>query len=207
MDNDEKTKEEKRNLIIDAALKAYVLYGIKGTKLQHVADLAGIGKSTIYEYFQSKEDLEKATINKIMFDMSSESAEMYRMIESNPTKSLIKVIDNILYFPYDKPEIFNFYIQLYLKSSENDKSKFNKEFKEITNQVVIPIKFLLKKGIEKGEFNKDIDVEIFAYLIGIMADGLGFYSMIYKDKKMLELMGEEIKRMIFLRLGVDYDEI
>jgi AcrR family transcriptional regulator len=205
MGNDE-TREEKRDAIIEAALKAYALYGINGTKLQYVADLAGIGKSTIYEYFQSKEDLEQATVNKIMFDMSSESAEMYKMIESNPTESLSKVIDNILNFPYDKPEVFNFYIQLYLKSSEKGKYGFSNEFKEIIKQVVIPIKFLLKKGIEKGEFKKHIDIETLAYLIGIMADGLGFFSMVYKDREMVNKMGEEIKRMIFLRLGVDYDK-
>ena len=52
-----KDKEKKRQLIMDAALQVFVENGYEKTKIIDVARTAGIGKGTVYEYFESKEDL------------------------------------------------------------------------------------------------------------------------------------------------------
>ncbi len=47
----------KRNLILDTALGLFVENGYLDTKIIDIANKAGIGKGTIYEYFSSKEAL------------------------------------------------------------------------------------------------------------------------------------------------------
>lgn len=47
----------KRDLILDTALKLFVENGYIDTKIIDIANAAGIGKGTIYEYFSSKEAL------------------------------------------------------------------------------------------------------------------------------------------------------
>ncbi len=47
----------RRNQIMEAAAKVFSQKGYYHTKMQEIADEAGIGKGTVYEYFNSKEAL------------------------------------------------------------------------------------------------------------------------------------------------------
>lgn len=47
-------KENKRDLIIEAAIQVLSKKGYHSTKMEEIAVAAGIGKGTIYEYFPSK---------------------------------------------------------------------------------------------------------------------------------------------------------
>ena len=49
--------ERRRADILSAALTEFGLRGIEGASMSEIAARAGIGKSTIYEYFPSKTDL------------------------------------------------------------------------------------------------------------------------------------------------------
>ncbi|MEN6392180.1 MAG: helix-turn-helix domain-containing protein, partial [Syntrophomonas sp.] len=44
----------KRELIIEAAIKVFSQKGYHNTRMEEIAQAAGIGKGTIYEYFESK---------------------------------------------------------------------------------------------------------------------------------------------------------
>lgn len=56
-------KEEKKQQILEAAIRVFARLGLPNTKMLHIAEVAGIGKGTIYEYFKSKEDLFIAAFN------------------------------------------------------------------------------------------------------------------------------------------------
>lgn len=50
-------KEEKRNDILKATIKVISESGFEGAKIEDIAKEAGIGKGTVYEYFESKNAL------------------------------------------------------------------------------------------------------------------------------------------------------
>ena len=50
-------REERKKQIILAAAQIFAQKGYTGTVMDEIARCAGIGKGTIYEYFDSKEDL------------------------------------------------------------------------------------------------------------------------------------------------------
>jgi len=50
-------KNKKRREILDAAMRVFAREGYHRAKMEAVADEAGIGKGTVYEYFKSKTDL------------------------------------------------------------------------------------------------------------------------------------------------------
>ncbi|MCM3716648.1 TetR/AcrR family transcriptional regulator [Alkalihalobacillus oceani] len=52
-----KNKEEKRELILQAALRNFAEEGFDRATMQNIAKSAGVGKGTTYEYFPSKEAL------------------------------------------------------------------------------------------------------------------------------------------------------
>ncbi|WP_026690283.1 TetR/AcrR family transcriptional regulator [Alteribacter aurantiacus] len=63
--------ENKRKLILDGAASAFSMYGFKGTTMDKVAALAGVGKGTIYTTFKNKEDLFDAVLQQIISEMEN----------------------------------------------------------------------------------------------------------------------------------------
>lgn len=57
-------KERKRELILDTAFDLILENGYSNTKIIDIANKAGIGKGTVYEYFESKEALILELIDK-----------------------------------------------------------------------------------------------------------------------------------------------
>jgi len=50
-------KKDKRRLIIEAAMKIFARDGFHKATISDIAEVAGIGKGTVYEYFNSKTEL------------------------------------------------------------------------------------------------------------------------------------------------------
>src|SRR5205085_8599211 len=50
-------RDRRREEILAVATNEFARRGYPGTDLQTVADLLGVGKGTVYRYFESKEDL------------------------------------------------------------------------------------------------------------------------------------------------------
>ncbi len=59
-------KKEKRSQILDAAIRVFAQRGVKNTKIADIAEKAGIGKGTVYEYFQSKDEIISAGFRYFM---------------------------------------------------------------------------------------------------------------------------------------------
>jgi TetR/AcrR family transcriptional regulator len=57
-----KISEEKRQLILNAAQKRFAHFGISKTSMEDIAADIGLGKSSLYYYFTTKEDIFKAVI-------------------------------------------------------------------------------------------------------------------------------------------------
>ena len=57
-------KEEVRAQIVSVARKIFTRYGFKKTTMEEIAAATRKGKSSIYYYFQSKEDIFRAVVEK-----------------------------------------------------------------------------------------------------------------------------------------------
>ncbi len=62
-------KEEKKRDILNAAMRIFARKGAARTKMADIALEAGIGKGTIYEYFNGKEKLFAALFHHMMGDL------------------------------------------------------------------------------------------------------------------------------------------
>ena len=74
-------KEEKRNKILESAIRVFAKFGLPNTKMVQIAEAAGIGKGTIYEYFKSKEELAVAAFNVVMKEAQVQIAKRISKIE------------------------------------------------------------------------------------------------------------------------------
>lgn len=106
-------QSEKRDLIITAAENLFHRYGYSKTSIDDIARDSGLGKGTIYYYFESKEDIfqEVVKINsesffKILNDMikaQTDFSEKFRLAISMPVKIAYEhaplMIDALKNFP------------------------------------------------------------------------------------------------------------
>lgn len=65
----EEMREEKKTLIMNAALEHFSNVGFHATTITHIARHAGISKGLMYNYFKSKDDLLAAIINRSLTEI------------------------------------------------------------------------------------------------------------------------------------------
>ena len=148
-------KEKKQNLILDAAFELMLEKGYSNTKIIDIANKAGIGKGTFYEYFESKEALVLELVNtRVKEDYLKLSAKA----EQAPTCRL-KLAD---YFKLEMEATSKY------KANVTDfMNEFMRSNTEISAQVleavhgIILLQFkyvhnVIKEGVKTGEF-KNVD--------------------------------------------------
>ena len=64
-------KKEKRSRILETAIRVFAQKGVNNTKIADIAQAAGIGKGTVYEYYHSKEEIIYASFRHFMGSMSA----------------------------------------------------------------------------------------------------------------------------------------
>lgn len=57
---------KKREQIMDAAAQVFVSAGYENANMDHIAEMAGASKRTVYNHFQSKDDLFRAVISRFL---------------------------------------------------------------------------------------------------------------------------------------------
>ncbi|WP_304640173.1 TetR/AcrR family transcriptional regulator [Pseudomonas sp.] len=67
-----KCADERREDILCAAVKVFAEQGFRCADVQQIADLAGIGKGTVYRFFATKEELFKAAVDDAMRSLTSQ---------------------------------------------------------------------------------------------------------------------------------------
>jgi AcrR family transcriptional regulator len=74
-------KEEKKAKILEASIKIFAEKGWNKTKISDIAEAADIGKGTVYEYFQSKDELFAGSFRYFMTQAEGIIAERLHSID------------------------------------------------------------------------------------------------------------------------------
>ncbi len=81
--------EERPSQILDAAIEVFESRGLAGARLEEIAEAAGISKGTIYLYFESKEALFRAVVERTILEAAREFPKRERT--GTPTERLHQV--------------------------------------------------------------------------------------------------------------------
>jgi len=164
-------KKQKRELILEATYDIFVEKGYTNTKIIDIAKRSGIGKGTVYEYFDSKEAIFMA-----LFDyFSNEYKKNYEYIKkanenkkaSEQLRIFIKYDTNIVHYVCHTKKLPPHLFLLELFRDAKLSALFEK-FIEYRYHCLLNI---IKKGIASGEF-KEGDPAM--YSIGILGT-IAFY--------------------------------
>lgn len=183
----------KRELIIEAAIKVFARDGLEKGKIADIAKEAGIGKGTVYEYFRSKEDIFQAieqyvfTDFNLIFDQLSSSS-------LSPPQKLTALMENALDMFMEMGDVMLILMELWAQAGRghvhgSDPSLFVEYYDDFRQRV----ESILEDGIKTGELRK-MNKEGVATLLLAFMDGLVWQFVILNEpEKFNKIKSEAIK--------------
>lgn len=161
-----------RASIIAAGLKLFKRDGFSATAVKDIADEAGVTKGAFYHHFGSKEDLLLLIHNDYLEYQLGVIEEVVAQ-DVSPTEQLRNMISAILHAldKYHENVTIFFQERRYLVGPKFD------DVRKRRNDLEDVFRKLLTRGIEAGEFRKDMDIAITGLgIIGMCAWSYQWYA-------------------------------
>ena len=168
-------KKEKKVQIIEAAIREFAAKGFSRTTVSDIANAAGIGKGTVYEYFANKEEIVHEAFMFFMHTMEPDFQAI--LISTDPAKEkLIQILDGFSHSMDSEYHVKLMEVMFeFWSGAIKDKSskgmmfkemlKFYQAYREIFADIII-------EGMGDGSFRKDINPRNTAAMIVGALDGL-----------------------------------
>jgi AcrR family transcriptional regulator len=165
---DKTRKQNKRSLIIGAAARVFANRGYNGTIIADIATEAGIGKGTIYEYFLSKEDLFFAVFQWFVQMTETEAKVSISALGGSASERLMALNDALLRSWLDMLDMYSLVMEFWSASASSKmRQRFKHAFREGYRDFRQIVSSLIRDGIEKAEFQPEVDAEsVAAALVG-----------------------------------------
>ena len=155
-------KEARRSAIIDAALEEFTSQGFTATKLDDVAVRAGIGKGTIYLYFDSKESLFEEVVRRTLFPGRDQARSFVEGFEGSAAELLTIHFGHMHQFMQaDK-------LPPMIAMVMGEAMRFPQLSQFFYEEIIQPshrlVQSIIRKGIASGEFREDAD-DVFVQIL------------------------------------------
>lgn len=142
-------RENLRQVILDAAEARLWRYGLKKTTIDEIASDAGIGKGTVYLYFDSKETIAAALMAKYKETSLAAQEQIARDRSLGPEERIRRIIKhNVLEAQRvwaDCPDASDIILTL--------KPRFAKMMRPYLAQEVALVAEVIEEGVQKGMFS------------------------------------------------------
>lgn len=161
-------KEEKRALIIEAAAKVFARRGFASTLMAEIAIEAGIGKGTLYEYFDSKENLFFAVFEWFVQTTEAEAKVSISALGGSASERLDALSDSLMSSWAQMEDMYSLVMEFWSASASSQmRERFKQAFKNGYSDFRQIVSTLIRDGIERGEFQPHVDTEsVAAALVG-----------------------------------------
>jgi AcrR family transcriptional regulator len=149
----EAKKQRKKKAIVEAAISLFSAQGYENTSIEQIARAAGVGKGTVYSYFQTKKDLIKGfceyELEKIHLELVKRSNQ-----EASILEQMLTIYMTEFHHVTQNREFGRLYMRESIFPKESDVQD-NLETDDKYFQILFPI---LQKGQERGELRKDVEL-------------------------------------------------
>lgn len=141
-------KVQKRRDIALSCKDLFIQKGLKDLTISEVAKTAGIGKGTVYEYFENKEDIIFEIANLLMTEHRIHKEQL--LLSLDTTREKVKAYLNFYYNPADV-ELRNIYKEFIAASIISPSAKMIKFQTELCSFYAKWLGHIIQEGIDKGE--------------------------------------------------------
>ncbi|MEC1715065.1 TetR/AcrR family transcriptional regulator [Schinkia azotoformans] len=181
---------DKKEKIMQAATQSFSMFGFKGTSVDHIAKIAGVGKGTIYTYFENKEVILQEIIQALIREMK-ENAENAIGIDRTAFENLHEVLYSVLL--YRKEHVLMIKLSQEVKEFATEAAK--QALVQIEKELLSYIQVFIEKAIANKKF-KECNPEITAFVIFKM-----YISLVVEwNEKRGTLTNEEVYELFKLYL-------
>jgi TetR/AcrR family fatty acid metabolism transcriptional regulator len=174
-----KVQAFKKNLIIETALDLFTRNSFEAVTVEEIAKSAGFGKSTVYSFFENKEEILHFVIKMGLEQLSSE----FQRIEEIETdlKQALKMFIPLQYdFFLEYGSLLFTYVQK--KATGAIKAEWYEEIERIAvPQKTAHLSHIIKRGMQEEVFIAG-DPDYFAWLVTSMIKGACLPSILMKPE-------------------------
>jgi AcrR family transcriptional regulator len=146
-------KKKNKQAILDAAISLFSANGYENTSIEHIAKIAGVGKGTVYSYFQTKKDIIKGfceyELEKIHLELVKRSDQDASILEQ-----MLTIYMTEFHHVTQNREFGRLYMRESVFPCDSDVQS-SQETDDKYFQILFPI---LQKGQDRGELRKDIEL-------------------------------------------------
>jgi AcrR family transcriptional regulator len=162
------TKAQKKNRIITAAARVFAEKGFSGTLIAEVAEQAGVGKGTVYEYFTSKEDLFFSVFEWFVEETGSQAKVSVSALGGPASKRIEALSDTLMRSWLEMEDLFSLAMEFWSASASSQlRDRFKQAFREVYSDFRGVVSALIRDGIERGEFGSEVKPDsVAAALVG-----------------------------------------
>ncbi len=179
-------REQKKNHIALSAIPLFAK-GFDATNIDQIAKAAKIGKGTVYEYFDSKNEIFTTAVEVWISNANSDIKRDLKGIE-NPVDAIKKFVTIVTtMFNPSNPEIIGIFSTVQQQVLSENGVYFNNrdEISRLCIGGLSIISDILLDGIAKGVFKPEIarDISVIARNMLSYLDGIGLWSaLLPKDE-------------------------
>ncbi len=137
--------EDKRNIILSAALSLFSRYGMYGTSLDQVAVLADVSKTNLLYYFPNKEDLYLSVLKNLLSDW----LEPFKALsaDQDPREALGGYIRRKLMASRDNPEASRLFCLEIVNGAPSLSGVLNTELRELVKEKAAVVRAWIDQGL------------------------------------------------------------
>jgi AcrR family transcriptional regulator len=168
-------KKEKKDQIVEAAIREFARKGFSRTTINDIANAASIGKGTVYEYFSNKEEIVHETFRFFMHLMEPDFQAIL-ISKVTAKEKLRQILDGFSHSVNSEyhQELMELMFEFWSEAIKDKGSKgvmfeqmikFYHVYREIFADIII-------EGMGDGSFRKDINPRSTAAMIVGTLDGL-----------------------------------
>jgi len=193
----DEAKEVRRITILQAALECFAEKGYYASTVDDIVDFANLSKGTVYNYFDSKEDI---FIGILQHEQQKTNEKLQANLQTikSPLEKLKYWINTDIPYSLKKKKLMRVHVEFWLYSTGSKDVQYilTERFDAIFNMV----KEIIQEGQQLGEFNKDIDPERAAEMFWSLHDGIWLHAVIGYEEEKLEKNITEMEKALLAYL-------
>lgn len=166
--------ERSQSLLLDAGLAEFAEFGLAGARIDRIAQRAGLNKRLIYYYFEDKERLFQAVLERAYAQIrAAESQQAFHGLP--PSEAIRRMVEFTWRYYLEHPEFLTL-----LNSANLHKARHLKatDSVQVVNSPLVPmIADIIERGQKSGEFRGGVD----AMQLYISIAGLAYFYLSNND--------------------------
>lgn len=137
--------EERKRLLLDQAVSVFADRGIGRGGHTEIAEISGVSVATVFNYFNTREDLVNCVLHKVELELISISKAAYQQA-ATPLEAIVEHIKAFLGLCQEKPE----YMKVWLEWSSSVRDEVRPQYLKFQDQLLTLISEHIDNAISQG---------------------------------------------------------